>query len=86
MFEEYRVTYSCGSCFDYVDFETAMMFHGCPDVEAGLQMGVPCLSCVKFYMGLNCATQWCKGLPHVVMLAMDVGIDRDLWGYVGLAD
>jgi hypothetical protein len=61
-----------------------MMFHGCPDVEAGFQMGVPHLLCVRFYMDLDCATQWCKELPHVVMLAMDVGMGRDLWGYVGL--
>jgi hypothetical protein len=74
VFKENRVAYSCGSCFCYVHFETAMMFHGCSYVETSLQMGIPGALCIRFYMGLHCATQWCKRLPHVVMLAMDVGI------------
>ncbi len=51
-----------------------MMFHGYSYVETGLRMGIPRASCIRFYMSLHCATQWCERLPHVVMLAMDVGI------------
>ncbi len=63
-----------------------MMFHGCPDVESGLQMGIPRAASIRFYMGRDCAPKRGEWLPHVIMLAMDVGIGGDLWGDVGLSE
>jgi hypothetical protein len=62
-----------------------MVFHGCPDVESGFGMGVPRLVNVWFYMGLYCAPQGGKGIPHVTVLAVDVGMGRYLRGGVWLA-
>jgi hypothetical protein len=67
-----------GLVFTNVDFETVIVFHGCPDVKSGFGMGVPHSANVWFYMGLFCAPQGGKELPHVIMLAMDVGIGRYL--------
>jgi hypothetical protein len=48
--EKYCVAYPCCSCFHDIDLETAMVFHGCPDVEFGFGMGVPRSANVRFYM------------------------------------
>ncbi len=74
MLKKYRAAYPCCSCFYDKDLETAMVFHGCPNVEYGFGLGVPRLANARFYMGLYCAPQGGKGLPHVIMLAMDMGI------------
>ncbi len=63
-----------------------MVFHGCSDVKSGFGMGVPHSANIRFHMGLYCAPQGGNGLSHVIMLAMDVGIGRYIWGNVGLAD
>ncbi len=49
-------------------------------------MGIPLATSVWFYMGLDCTPQGGEGLPHVFVLAMDMGIGRDLWGDVGLLE
>ncbi len=86
MLEKYLVAYLCCSCFYDIDLETAMVFHGCPDVESIFGKVVPCLVNIRFYMGLCCVPQGGEGLPHVIMLAMDVGIGQYLWGNVGLVE
>ncbi len=86
MLEEYCVAYPCCSCFYDIDLETAIVFHGCPDVESGFGMGVPHLANVRFYMGLYCTHQGGEGLPHVIMLAMDVHTGQYLQGDVGLVE
>jgi hypothetical protein len=75
MLEKYLVAYPCHSCTYNIDLETAMVFHGCPDVESSFGMGVPHLASIRFYIGLlYCTPQEGKGLPHVIVLAVDVGI------------
>jgi hypothetical protein len=51
-----------------------MVFHGYPDVEPGFRVGVPHLGNVWFYMGLYCAPQGGKGVPHVIVLTVDMSI------------
>jgi hypothetical protein len=82
MLEKYHVAYPGCSCFYNVDLKSVMVFHGCPDVESGLGIGVPHLANIRFYMGLHCAPQGGEGLPHVIILAVDVGIGKYLWGNV----
>jgi hypothetical protein len=86
MLEKYHVAYPCCSYFNNIDLETAMVFHGCPNVESILGMGVPRLANIRFNMGLYCPPQGGEGLPHVIMLAMDVGIGQYLWSYLGVVN
>ncbi len=50
-----------------------MVFRGCLNIEYSFRMGVPRLANARFSMGLDCTPQGGKGLPHVIMWAVDVG-------------
>ena len=62
-----------------------MVFHGRAQIDSGLRSGVPRAAVVGFDVSLDCTSDWGERLPHVVVLAVDVGKCRYLWCYARLA-
>ena len=83
--EKYCFAYLHCSCPYNIELEAAMVFHLYTYVESGFRMVVPRSASIGFYMGLYCAPQGGKGLPHVIILARDMGIGKYLWGNILLA-